>query len=462
MANYLTLTGDQTDNVKRALQDAQTYGVPMQFPARTIVLQQVGVLRLPSNAVIRATGTVFDIALPGAGTDGVIFTADSVSALDWSGGTFTGHRSDWSPGANVSPIAVSGASHDIAIRDVVIDGFTAPGIKLVGSDITPIRQVTLERVTLQRNGAYYYDYLERPPGGQAEGTEETDKGQLLLHHVSGFTVRDSVIQDAPGDGTYFRWCQQGVIDNVQFLLNKMGGLLLSECADVTVQSSLMDGNGSRNVTVEWGSERIKVLNNVMQNGGRQGIWGWGWYSGELQGNTFRHNGQKRDRDLTADVEVGEWVPGGLPQRGEIVMTGNRFETDQEQMASVHIRSQVAGAVVKGNEFGGPGAMVRADSLLSGVSAVTVSENKGWWTERSGTVRVPVDGNRSVTFEHGLSFSDPDDVRSLVIQKIVLTSPTTELGSYQVKATTRTVTVTFDRAPTTPADFHWQAHLERAR
>ena len=407
VADYLTATGDQTTNVQHALNDAEINHLPLEFPARTITLTQANVLRLPTDTDIRAIGTIFDVAIPGPAKDGVIFAADNVTQLHWTGGTFIGHRDTWSEGSNISPIAVAGTSHDLTFSQLDIQQFTAPGIRIIGTEATPIQNITLDHVTLTKNSAYYYDYLERPPGGPAGGSEDTDKGQLLLHHVKNFTILDSVIQDSAGDGTYFRWCTSGTIQNVQFLRNKMGGLLLNQSSDVTVQNNVMDSNGSRNVTIEWGSERIRLLDNVIQNAGREGVWGWGWYSGSLEGNTIRQNGQKHDGDLTSDFELGEWSPGGLPQAGQVTVQGNTFGTDATQFASVHIRSQVAGAVVENNDFTGANPRVRADSLLSGVSAVTVQNNRGWWTERSGTLSVPANGSSSFTFAHGLSFSNSD-------------------------------------------------------
>jgi hypothetical protein len=292
-----------------------------------------------------------------------------------------------------------------------------------------------------------------------------DKGQLLIHHADGVHLRGNTLRDGLSDGAFLRFDQHGVIEDNQFQRMKMGGLLINESSDMMVRNNVFHSDGSRNITIEWGSQRIDVLNNTVEGAGREGLWGWGYASGRVEGNTFTENGRKHDSSTSTELQLSPWKTGPAElYHSAVVVANNTFQAGMDEVSAISVPVGVDSIVIRDNKFAGPNRTIRTDWLYNGFGHVTVQHNEGWRTEESGHYSEPSTGDRTISFPHHLDILDPNNaevVSNLHFTVSLKPLDPEALGPFAAIADARKVIVTFDAAPRKGSriEFDWKVSAE---
>jgi uncharacterized protein (TIGR03437 family) len=469
-ADYVTDGSvDYSSYLNAALNSAAGTGQTLIFDPITYGIGTLNAITIPSNTKVSAAGARFVASAAFSdtppGQDGSFFVATTAQHVLWDGGDFEGSRDQWYEGTNINALRFDGSLNDITVQNATIRNFSAPGVFVRGTAASPATNISVLNCTFDRDSAIYRDYLSPDPGPAKDSTD-ADKGQALIHYASNVVFQSNTVTNSLGDGVYIRWTSNASIEANQINASNMGGLLLTTCTNATVQGNTFNGNGSRNITVEWGSQQISIFDNTIENGGREGVWGDGFYSGRVADNIFITNGRKHDLPDDTDLSLNRWGNGAPaaqlaqmpPESAAVTIEGNIFHTGADQSHAVCIGSGLAGAVLEYNVFSTPHA-VRAGAFLSGDGQVVVRDNSGWVTENSGEFQAVADGaTRTYSFAHGLSFSDPSDPRMLNVLQIDVR--VAAVAQISVTADTTDITVTYAVAPPagTTIDLKWSAAI----
>jgi hypothetical protein len=191
--------------------------------------------------------------------------------------------------------------HDVALRDFVIEGATVPqaprdpnsdvykrrtvqgpirsGIVFLADNKTVQRNIRLEHVTIRNcifSGVYIYgaenldvvncDFSANggiPPPGPGKNHN------LKLDHVSNVAISGSRLCDSMfGSGVAVSFGHNVAIRDCEIARNCLDGVRVAECQQVTVESSLAEGNGGSGIAQQtWMEPNVGVVahGNTLRN-----------------------------------------------------------------------------------------------------------------------------------------------------------------------------------------------------
>ena len=158
----------------------------------------------------------------------------------------------------------------------------------------------------------------------------------------------------------------------------MGGYFLETCIDVVASDNIIKHNGSRGTTIERGSKRCNLVNNVVANSGREGLWAPDCVGLVISGNIFDRNGRKPNSSKpnqlwNANITVNEaHDPTDSPTTDYLIMN-NIIYTNNDQHAAIYIDSEKSSnIVVKDNILKGNNKLI----LITGENRenIVVSDN----------------------------------------------------------------------------------------
>lgn len=448
--------------VKVALERAGAVGADLHFPPIAYRINLLNSVLVPSNITIKAQGARFlaseAIGHMPPGIDGSLFVVKNVHNVQWTGGEFIGQRASWYEGSNIRAFTIGGSSENITIRNATFRDFSAPAVFAGGESSSFLVNVSVFDSKFYRNGAAYRDYLDNG-GGVAKDSTDFDKGQIQFDYVNGFKIMNVIVTGSPGDGAFFRQSRKGEIANSQFDSNHMGGLAIESSQDVVVHDCRLEGNGSRNISVHWGSRNVDFLKNFVAGAGREGLWGWGYFSGLVRDNIFARDGQYRDGETAAEITLTPWHPAPS-EEAAVTFEQNIIESANGEKFAMHVASNLTGVNILHNSFEGPKAPVRIDAWLSGSGSVSMHSNTGWRTENSGAFTIQPSGSQHVfTFPHDLDFSDPADTRYLHHIEVKAQASVVDESNVrisEVSADTQEITIGLSAPPARAVEFKWSA------
>jgi parallel beta-helix repeat protein len=217
---------------------------------------------------------------------------------------------------------------------------------------------------------------ERP--GPEPGSVREDQGLIAFYHVHDFDVRGCRFEGSRSDATHFYRCRRGHFVQNKVYTAQMGGYFLEGCQDVTASDNVIRDNGSRGVTIERGSRRCTLQNNIVSGSGREGLWAPNCSGLLVTGNVFERNGRKPNggpgqvwnANITVDCAAHD--PTHSPTQ-DYLIAHNLFDTDRTQIAALRVdASQVGGIVVRGNVLRGENRTILVQGPNRG--SVTVEDN----------------------------------------------------------------------------------------
>jgi len=301
--------------------------------------------------------------------DGQTFLLDGVSNVAIEGGEIIGRRDVWDPGVNVAGLRATGDCHNIRIADLTCRDLTSNAFGFFGSEDAPMSSVTLVRVRGYNCCNYYGDYLAERTG-PAPGSVREDQGTVAMYHVNDWLVDGCWFEGSRSDGTHFYHSHRGRFVNSVVRGSQMGGYFLEGCEDVIAANNHIDDNGSRGCTIERNSRNCLLVNNIVSNSGREGLWAPDVEGILVQNNIFRTNGRKDDAGKDCEIRIDEGEKFEVQTR-DIRVEGNLFFTTPEQTAAVFLSDGVTDVVVQDNTFRGEAQAVLVSEQTRMVNAIAV-------------------------------------------------------------------------------------------
>jgi hypothetical protein len=181
-----------------------------------------------------------------------------------------GYRDTWQPAQCVRGIVLLNC-HEVSIDGSFrIEDFNGPGFAAYRSGTTDLihdlyvgRDFTVKRCSplwVDEPQVFY---------NQTAGTSSY-KSAVYLEGHKHFEVHSRIL-DAPGDATYVDMCQDG---ELHFVVRKcaMGGFFVYRSQRIYVPDLVVDGAGSRGVSIETDCEDVLLADPMVRNSGREAAW----------------------------------------------------------------------------------------------------------------------------------------------------------------------------------------------
>jgi hypothetical protein len=445
--------------IQKAIDAAAQRGRPLVFPAMTYRLDDPNGLQLRSGSELRMRGAVFELA-GSCDSDGQAFIGKGVEGVRLVGGQVLGKRSGWSDSVNIAGVRFTGQCEGITVEDMRFRDLSSNAIGIFAPGPERMtRDVTVRSVTARNCCNVYIDYLNDNPG-PADGSDRKDQGNLAFYYVKNCTVVDCNLVGARSDGTHFFKCEDGRFVNSRVADSTMGGYFLEQCRGIVASGNLFVGNGSRGVTIERNSHDCTLINNVIRRSGREGLWAPDVTNLLVQGNVFKHNGQKDHDPLDSEIMIEERDKWPTETAG-IQIAGNHVEAQAHQAAAIRISPGVKDVVVRDNTLAGETKAIRPGPWASGEGEVWIRDNAGWSTAESGVAQFKAgDSQKVFRIEHGLKSNQAWDGA----QVVATVSPASAKAAkrHHVTVNDEHVNVHFDKAPVEAGArmrFHWQASVQ---
>lgn len=201
-----------------------------------------------------------------------------------------GRNDIWAEVINIRGIFLTGQSENILFRVIYIHGLLSNGIGIFGNEEYRISDIWVSDVFIEDCCNFYADYVSSRPSLEP-GSDRKDQGLIAFYYVDNFIVTGSRLEKCRSDGTHFYFCNNGQFSENKVYSAQMGGYFLESCENVTVSGNLIMNNGSRGVTIERGSFRCTLTDNIICYSCWEGIWAPNWQESFIMGNVFEKNGQ---------------------------------------------------------------------------------------------------------------------------------------------------------------------------
>ncbi len=362
--------------IQKAIDVAATEGKRLVFRPMIYRIDDPAGLTLHSGMTLALYGAVLR-ANDKMATDGQIFSGQDVTDITFLGGELAGQRTKWPDSVNIAGIRIRGKSARIRIRDVYVHDMSSNAIGLFGSSKQPIQDVWIEHLLARRCCNKYIDYLQ-PHQGPAKGSVRQDQGTVAFYYVHDFVVDGCMLEDSRSDGTHFYFCRDGRFVNNQVTGSTMGGYFLESCQTVLAMNNIIKRNGSRGVTIEAGSRDCTLVNNMVGESGREGLWAPDSIGLIVTGNNFRKNGRKNDGEKDGEIMINEsnWDPLKTPRAENYRIANNIFETTAEQGAAIRVLPKSAYIIIENNTFRGAVRRIIVDGQSPDVQHVVLRNNDG--------------------------------------------------------------------------------------
>ncbi len=338
-------------DIQAALDAAAGTGATVVFPAMTIAVDENG-FRIGSNMTLSMTGALFQVA-DSCASDGQVFRGDGVTDVNLFGGEIVGRNDLWPEGVNIRGVELNGPVQRIRIRDMTIHNLSSNGIGLFAAADSMAADIWVRDVIVDNCCNTYGDYLSERVGPEP-GSEREDQGSIAFYYVRDFLVSGCRFDNSRSDGTHFYRCKQGQIVNNKIYRAKMGGYFLETCQDVIGSGNIILENGSRGVTIERGSQRCTLQNNVVALSGREGLWAPDCTALIVTGNIFDRNGRKPNGDerqiWNANITIDDqWHDPTKSPTQDYIISNNILYTTAGQIAAMRIdAAEAKGVVIRDN------------------------------------------------------------------------------------------------------------------
>lgn len=306
-------------------------------------------VRIPGNSTVHLEGARI-LWSDAVEADGQTFVLEDVSNVQFIGGEIVGRRDAWDPGVNVAGIRATGECHRIRITDLVCRDLTSNAFGFFGTAEAPMSEIELVRVRGYNCCNFYGDYLSEQ-SGPAKNSVREDQGTVAMYHVNDWLVDGCWFEGSQSDGTHFYFSHRGRFVNSVVRGSQMGGYFLEGCKDVIAANNHIDHNGSRGCTIERNSRDCLLVNNIVSNSGREGLWAPDVAGILVQNNIFRTNGRKDDAEKDCEIRLDEGDKYEVETR-DIRIEGNLFYTTPEQTAAIFLSDGVVDVVVGESTFHG--------------------------------------------------------------------------------------------------------------
>lgn len=357
---------------QRTIQDAITKAGPGQHtivfaPGEYTFTDPAGI-RIPGNCTVRLEDARI-LWSEAVEADGQTFLLEGVSNVQFVGGEIVGRRDVWDPGVNVAGIRATGACRNLQITDLVCRDLTSNAFGFFGTVETPMTEIELRNVRGYNCCNVYGDYLSEQTG-PAKGSLREDQGTVAMYHVNDWLVDGCWFEGSQSDGTHIYFSHRGRFVNSVVRGSQMGGYFLEGCVDVIAANNHIDNNGSRGCTIERNSRDCLLVNNIVSNSGREGLWAPDVAGIFVQNNIFRTNGRKDDAEKDCEIRLDEGEKYEV-ETGDIRIEGNLFYTTPEQTAALFLSDGVVDVVVQDNTFRGEAPAVSVSDETRDVNAIAV-------------------------------------------------------------------------------------------
>ncbi|NOX53065.1 MAG: hypothetical protein GXP27_01225 [Planctomycetes bacterium] len=347
------------------------------FPPMVYRLTDPAGLRVHSGTTLVLRGAVF-LLDDTIRKDGQAFFGQDVTDVTFLGGEVVGQRDQWPDDVNVAGIRIRGRSARIRIRDLFLHDLSSNGIGLFGANENKmIEDVWIENVVIRNCCNKYIDYLQPHPG-PVRGSVREDQGGIAFYFVRNFVVRGCSLEGSRSDGTHFYRCRDGRFVDNRVIGSKMGGYFVETCQYVLAANNIIRGNGSRGVTIERGSRFCNLVNNVIEESGRDGLWAPESIGLVVTGNVFRHNGRKDHGDLDGEIMINKsrHDPSNTPRCENYRIADNIFLTTGSQDAVIRVLPKAVDIVIENNTFRGACRKIVVDWESPDVQSVVLRQNDG--------------------------------------------------------------------------------------
>ena len=339
--NYVTDgTVSYALEIQKALDYTSSIGGTLIFLPMIYKVNESG-LRVGSNTILNMYGAVFKVD-ENCQKDGTVFYGDGITNSQFLGGEIIGRNDIWAEGINIRGIFLIGQIENIRFRDIYIHGLSSNGIGIFGSKEYRASDIWVSDVIIEDCCNFYGDYVSSRPGPEPE-SDRKDQGLVAFYYVDNFIVTGCRFEKSRSDGTHFYYCNNGQFSDNKVYSAQMGGYFLETCENVTASGNIIMNNGSRGVTIERGSFRCTLTDNIVCYSGREGIWAPNCQELIIMGNVFEKNGRKpngpRDSQLwNANITVNAAGDPTNTFSKNYVITNNIIYTTKDQHAAVFINS----------------------------------------------------------------------------------------------------------------------------
>lgn len=370
---------DGTVNYKREIQKALDYtssiGGTLIFTPMIYYVDESG-LKVGSNIILSMYGAVLKVD-ENCQKDGFVFYGDSVTGVQFLGGEIVGRNDIWEEGINIRGIYLTGQSKNIRIRDMHIHGLTSNGIGIFGSDDYRAKDIWVSDVIIENCCNYYGDYVSSRPGPELK-SDRKDQGLIAFYYVDDFVVNGCRFEKSRSDGTHFYFCSNGQFSDNKVYSAQMGGYFLESCENVTASGNIIKYNGSRGVTIERGSFRCTLIDNIVCYSGREGLWAPNCQELIIMGNLFERNGRKPNQEKrnllwNANITINAASDPTNTYTKNYIISNNIFYTTKDQHAVIYINSdEVQGINVFNNQLLGDNPNIKIEG--SSKNKINVNNN----------------------------------------------------------------------------------------
>jgi len=212
--------------------------------------------------------------------------------------------------------------HDITIRDLVVEGALTPvppsdpnsvrsyrnqynhgGIIFRSSEGKLMKNINLLNLTVQ-NCTYNGVFISGASGVNVVCCDFTENGSsvvpgsklqhnLLLTYSSGIKIRDSRLDTSPyGSGIALDHCSDVGVQNCEIARNGYYGIVISESSGISIRKSFIEANDQSGIMNDFlfkGSDKISIIDNILQYNNGYGVESYVVKDLILTNNTFKGN-----------------------------------------------------------------------------------------------------------------------------------------------------------------------------
>lgn len=232
-----------------------------------VVLRSYVTLVVDAGAVLHASGGVNY-----SGGDSVITTGtEGILCAEITGfGRLQGYRDNWSKSQVVLGILLQNQTRCSVTGSLEIIDFSGPGFAAERTTTARRLGLVVKGLTIKRCAPRWVD----EPGrfyNQIAGTT-AQKAAFRMEGHNSFVVTDLSVIESLGDATHLNYCDDGIFSDCVFRRPAMGGYFIENCDRIVTNGSLVDGAGSRGVSVEISSTDVVFCGCTVLNSGREAIW----------------------------------------------------------------------------------------------------------------------------------------------------------------------------------------------
>lgn len=245
-------------------------GGKVTFPAgnynlgTTIDVPSWMTLEIPAGVKLTSTGTL---------TTDYMFKTDGAHRRGYitftGGGILDGRRSTNNSKTTRLRAVQLNNSQDVEVSGLTMMDFNDWAISVVGTGTNRSERVNVHDVNLVRCGGIYVDDDSTKYGPLRS---DTYAEAAYFEYVDWLSFRDSTIREANGDSFLLKACRWGDVNNLVITRPTMGGYFLIACEGISSSGGIIDGAGSRGVSIDGNSNHNTFSGWSVIGSGREAVW----------------------------------------------------------------------------------------------------------------------------------------------------------------------------------------------